>query len=172
MSSLRENYKFNQNTKPTIGVDLFFSKRSSENVITKFAIWDYNGQVRYQSGENQIKPMDAYILVYDITNYESFASLADWMTYIESNPQVQNPQYFIVGNKLDLDFQRKVKPEEVAELAKSKMTEYYEVSSKHQMFAKTSIDRILSITNGSISTSRELKLEENSECCCSICKIF
>lgn len=72
---------------------------------------------------------DAAILVYDITNEESFNVLKLWHTELLNN--VPDCLIIIVGNKTDLDgAAREVDRELVAQYAKEKNLQYFEASSK------------------------------------------
>lgn len=72
---------------------------------------------------------DAAILVYDITNLESFDALKHWHTELLNN--VPNCLIIIIGNKIDLDGEnRQVDPSIVEEYAKEHNIPFYETSSK------------------------------------------
>ncbi|XP_048220088.1 ras-related protein Rab-28 [Perognathus longimembris pacificus] len=53
------------------------------------------------------------LLVYDITNYQSFENLEDWYTVVKkvSEESETHPLVALVGNKIDLEHMRTVKPE-------------------------------------------------------------
>ena len=72
---------------------------------------------------------NAAILVYDITNLESFNVLKIWHTELLNN--VPNCLLIIIGNKIDLDGEaREVDPAIVEEYAKEHNIRFYETSSK------------------------------------------
>lgn len=97
--------------EPTVGVD-FFSKiieirskqnqadeshvsearsESEENIIIKMQIWDTAGQERFKSiVTSYYRNSVGIVLVYDITNRESFEHLIDWFTeacnHVEPGP--------------------------------------------------------------------------------------
>jgi len=93
----------------------------------KFEMWDTAGQERYRA----LAPMyyrnaDAAVLVYDITDPESFSSLRSWYQELQKN--VPNCIILLAGNKLDLD--RAVPRESPEEFAKEHQCPLLEVSSK------------------------------------------
>ena len=69
-------------------------------------IWDTAGQERYQSlATSFYRGAEACVLVYDVTNRESFDNLEKWLKafLIKTNPP--KPETFplaILGNKIDL----------------------------------------------------------------------
>ena len=71
----------------TIGSPLFcrtmtFDEFGGESI--KFKIWDTSGQERFQSlSRSYFRNVDAVILVYDITNRESFENIISWYRYIK-----------------------------------------------------------------------------------------
>jgi len=92
----------------TIGAS-FMSKavRVNEETI-KFQIWDTAGQEKYRT----LAPMyyrgaAACIIVYDITNQNTFDSLKSWIKELRDHGST-NIQIAIAGNKVDLEDQRKV----------------------------------------------------------------
>jgi GTPase SAR1 family protein len=121
--------------------------------------------------------MDAYIIMYDVTDHHSFDALEEWIKCIKALQSYQycTPVIMVVGNKSDLDFQRQVKPEELAEFAKLQGIEHSEVSAKHKMFTKDIIDQIMCKVHGPEDSTRITAIEtENKEAyCCSVeCKLF
>jgi len=110
----------------TIGVD-FFSK-TDRNV--KIKIWDTAGACRFKS---IIKSFYRYtvgaIIVYDITNKNSFDSVPSWIQEIKEN--TTNKCYtMLIGNKLDQDDKRKVSTEEGKKFAHKMGIPFFEVSAK------------------------------------------
>lgn len=103
-------------------------------------IWDYNGQVKYQGDEEEnLKYMDAFVLVFDLSNRSTFESLTEWLKLAKSDEQ--NVMYMVVGTKSDL--KRQVTSEEIAEFAKAIGASYMEVSAKDQVNIKDPFERII-----------------------------
>lgn len=95
----------------------------------KFELWDTAGQERYRA----LAPMyyrnaDAAVLVFDVTDNESFEALQSWFYELQKN--VPDCIIVLCGNKLDLESQRKVTKEAAAEYANEKECPLIEVSSK------------------------------------------
>ena len=68
------------------------------------------------------------MIVYDITDKESFTGLRDWMDLIQKHAPM-NLNKIIVGNKCDCNNQRKVSFEEGEALAKLYNSRFYEAST-------------------------------------------
>merc|ERR1719353_2111060 len=109
---------FAKTYKQTIGLD-FFVKRVSlpGNVHATMQIWDIGGQsIGGKMISNYIFGSHAVLLVYDITNYQSFQDLEDWLrlvkrTFDKEGGGTQMPYAALVGNKLDLGHMRAVRRE-------------------------------------------------------------
>merc|ERR1719177_74289 len=79
------NNKFIEEHKATIGAD--FSTREitiDDSRLITLQIWDTAGQERFQSlGNAFYRGADACILVYDITDKESFDAIEEWKSKFE-----------------------------------------------------------------------------------------
>jgi len=74
-----ENNKFTDVFKPTIGADFSNREVNIDNRIITLQIWDTAGQERYQAlGSAFYRGADCCMLVYDVTNEESFEKLQNW----------------------------------------------------------------------------------------------
>ena len=130
----------------TIGYDILTKIISLENgkkVNVRF--YDTSGQERYHSlPYNFIKGADGIILMYDITNRESFDSISRWWDDILKNKKKDFP-VILVGNKSDLKNERKVQKEEGESKANELNTKFYEVSNKDGTNLKESSRDIISM---------------------------
>ncbi|KAK0148251.1 Ras-related protein Rab-28 [Merluccius polli] len=133
---------FGKQYKQTIGLD-FFLKRITlpGNLNVTLQVWDIGGQTlggkmldKYVYGAHGV------LLVYDITNYQSFENLEDWFGMVKKaneESQVQ-PLVCLVGNKIDMEHMRTVK------------------SDKHQRFCQENglISQFVSAKTGDSVRSR------------------
>ncbi len=107
-----ENAKFTESFKPTIGAD-FSNKeiRTSNGRLVTLQIWDTAGQERYQSlGTAFYRGADCCLLVYDLTNKESFENVLNWKNTFLQKSMVTSPDSFpflVVANKLDLEQEKR-----------------------------------------------------------------
>ena len=121
---------FVENFLPTVGID-FKTKTvgyNGENI--KVNLWDTAGQEKFRTlTTGYYKGANAVIFVYDVTERESFFQLRDWI--LETKKHVGNEfAGIIVGNKVDLDYKRVVKTDELIYLAEDVVMPIFEVSAK------------------------------------------
>ena len=122
---------FQQECITTAGFDFFnFQMKIKEKTIN-LQIWDTGGQEAYRSLiTNFYRNSSLAILVYSIDNKESFISLNDWVKQIKtySSPDIK---IFIIGNKNDLDNERKISYEEGERFYKiNGFNKFFETSAK------------------------------------------
>jgi GTPase SAR1 family protein len=72
------------------------------------------------------------MLVYDITDRETFDNIRNWITEIKEYADSQ-VNILLVGNKCDIESERKVSYDEGEELARSIGTHFFEVSAKNNI---------------------------------------
>ena len=102
---------------------------TDENTKLKLDIWDTAGEEK--TGKLVKKYYrDAYgvLVVFDLTNKESFDHLKNWIKDIKDNAP-KDIVYCFVGNKSDLKDERKISYEEIKEFLQDNL--YYEVNAKN-----------------------------------------
>lgn len=110
--------KFMKNHLTTIGIDYKSKTIKVKNMSVKLKIWDTAGQERFRNITQQYyKGADGILLVYDITDRNSFEKVREWMKQIQSNTSKEKVGLILVGNKCDLE-ERQVSTEEGQALAK------------------------------------------------------
>lgn len=107
--------QFDRAYDQTIGLD-FYLKRiklpGKDNVTLQ--IWDIGGQtLGGKMLDKYIYGADGVLFVYDMTNYQSFENVDDWMSYVTkfcvgSGDNNKPPHLALVANKGDLDHMRTV----------------------------------------------------------------
>ena len=99
-----------------------------KKVNVKF--YDASRQERFLSlSANFIKRADGVILMYDITNRESFDTISKWLDDIIDYKERDFP-IILVGNKCDLENERKVPKEEGESFANKLNVKFYETNNK------------------------------------------
>ena len=96
----------------------------------KLQIWDTAGQERFKNIQaSYYKGGNGILVVYDITNRESFNNLNSWLIEIEKNG---NKDVFklLIGNKNDLENERKITYDEGKDFASINGMEFFETSAK------------------------------------------
>jgi GTPase SAR1 family protein len=93
-------------------------------------IWDLAGQSQFQRlWPDYLTDSRAGIIVYDITNRESFENVKKWHKII-TEVAFQDIVLILVGNKVDLDDSREISMDEAMDLAKELGIYYMETSAK------------------------------------------
>lgn len=119
--------------KQTIGVDWFIKRVVLPgDVHVALQIWDIGGQtIGSKMVSNYIYGAQAVILVYDITNFQSFQDLEDWLALVKKTfESEQLPYVALCGNKIDLQHMRAVKADKHAQFADDHQLYSYFVSAK------------------------------------------
>nr|XP_002125663.2 ras-related protein Rab-28-like [Ciona intestinalis] len=94
----------------TLGVD-FYLKRivlpGNHNVTLQ--VCDVGGQnLGGSMFDKYIYGANGFVLLYDITNLQSFQNIEEWMSAVQSCDLSNKPYFTLVGNKVDLEHQRAV----------------------------------------------------------------
>lgn len=148
------NHGFLENTKATIGIDLlsYETKINGAQVYVQF--WDTAGQEKYRGMvSTYYKSCHAVLLVYDITNKNSFLHLDQWLLEVKTyaDPDVS---LFVIGNKLDLEYERRVSNKEIMGFANKNNLGFLEASAK---------DESLSLLSEGISKTVERAAKNNTK---------
>ena len=122
---------FEQSYMPTLGIDFFTKNLFYEDKTIRLILWDTAGQERFRSLiPSYLKNADCIIIVYDITNKDSFNSLAHWLNDAKNNT-IEGTIFVICGNKIDLKEKRVVTNEEIEEYIKKENLLYVECSAQN-----------------------------------------
>ena len=122
--------KFMQNYMATTGIDLKTSIIELNGKKIRIQLWDTAGQEKYRSiTKNLFLKVQGFIVIYDITNENSFINIQTWIKLIREECGNHIP-VIIVGNKNDLESQRVISKTEAISYAKEEKTEYIEASPK------------------------------------------
>ncbi|EAR95585.1 small guanosine triphosphatase family (GTPase)-like Ras family protein (macronuclear) [Tetrahymena thermophila SB210] len=120
---------FTGSEQPTVGIDFICKTLQMDNKTLRLQLWDTAGQERFKSLiPSYIRDSNAAIIVYDITNQNSFSNVTKWVEEVKEE-RGNNAFIFILGNKSDLE-DRKVSLEEGQAKAKQFGLNFCEVSAK------------------------------------------
>ena len=121
---------FSINLMNSIGVDFKLKNIEIDNKKIKLQIWDTAGQERFRTiTTSYYKGAHAIVIVFDITDRDSFDHVKIWMQDIDKFAK-QGVMRILVGNKCDLEHQRAVTKEEGNEMALKYGIKYLETSAK------------------------------------------
>ena len=121
---------FTEGQPPTIQASCLERALRLGDRTVNLVIWDTAGQERFHAlGPIYYRDADAALLVFDITDTDSFKRVHMWVR--ELRKMVGNEILLtIAGNKLDLERQRVVGKQEAADYAESVGAIYCETSAK------------------------------------------
>ena len=89
----------------TIGIDCKIKKIKIDNKLINVLIWDTAGQERFRNiTSHYYNNADGILLVYDISNRESFENLNYWLNEINQKADKNKISIILVGNKSDINF--------------------------------------------------------------------
>ena len=130
--------EFRDDSKSTVGVELGSKFLKIKGVGAKLQIWDTAGQERYRSiTSSYYKGSHGCFIVYDITNEISFENVDKW--YEQAKKETSKEiSIILVGNKCDLENERKISKEQGEEKAKTLNCPFFETSA----LSKIKIDDI------------------------------
>lgn len=114
----------------TIGLTELSKYVKIEYKVYKIQIWDTSGQKRFKIiPQKYYEKADGIILMYDITNSESFDNIINWTRDIRKNAS-ENLIIYLIGNKVDLIDDRKINIEKGRKIASDERMKFIEVSCK------------------------------------------
>mmetsp|Transcript_87207 Transcript_87207/g.145460 ORF Transcript_87207/g.145460 Transcript_87207/m.145460 type:complete len:238 (-) Transcript_87207:550-1263(-) len=121
---------FDKQYQATIGIDFLSQTMYLEDRVVRLQLWDTAGQERYRSLiPSYIRDSSVAIIVYDVTNHESFRNTNRWLEDVRAE-RGQDALIMLVGNKTDLADRRQVTLEEGEAKAKEQNVMFIETSAK------------------------------------------
>ena len=124
--------QFSDNTLSSVG----FESNSKEIDITDkkviVQLWDSAGEDKFKSiTKNLFSRVQGIIIVYDITNKQSFLNVPNWIKLI--NEDNNNIPYVLAGNKCDLQKERVIQEEEGKKFSHDNNIDFLETSAKEDI---------------------------------------
>uniref|UniRef100_A0AAY4EG24 Uncharacterized protein n=1 Tax=Denticeps clupeoides TaxID=299321 RepID=A0AAY4EG24_9TELE len=115
----------------TIGVDFKIRTIEMDGKTVKLQIWDTAGQERFRTiTSSYYRGAHGIIIVYDVTDQESFNNVKQWMEEIDRYA-CENVSKLLVGNKSDLASKKVVDYTSAKEFAESLQIAILETSAKN-----------------------------------------
>ncbi len=100
------------------------------DVRVNLMIWDIAGQPQfYMLHKPYFNGADAMLLVFDITRTSTFSNINNWYNTAVKNGLSGIPR-ILVGNKIDLEEERKIKQPHSQHLSEKLNADYFETSAK------------------------------------------
>uniref|UniRef100_A0A182F7E9 Ras-related protein Rab-35 n=1 Tax=Anopheles albimanus TaxID=7167 RepID=A0A182F7E9_ANOAL len=143
----------------TIGVDFKIRTVLLNGERVKLQIWDTAGQERFRTITNTYyRGTHGVIVVYDVTNGESFGNVKRWLQEIESNCDVVNK--VLVGNKNDDPNRKVVITEDAQRFANQMDIRLFETSAKDNINVE---EMFLAITEQVLRHKKKTQEDTKSE---------
>ena len=172
---------FHENHISTSGLDYKIKKMQINNKNYQLLLFDTAGQERYKSiALNVVKDAHGILLMYDITDKTTFDSIPNWIQNIKDLKGDDFP-LILLGNKNDLEEERKISKEEGQKFADEIGIQFFETSNKTGINIQESglalIKKIIekkeseksdlnSRNSLQISTKNKIKLSDDAKRCC------
>ena len=168
----------------TIGVEYKIKTLTINEKKVVLRIWDTSGEERYRSiTRNFYRNANGILFIFDITKKESFDNIKNWL--LDSQIIETKVIRMLIGNKIDLEKQRKIEKEIIENYAERKEMKYYETSAKEgtnidiifmelakQILSSKTEDDIIddyndySYNNSSFNLSNESEKQKKKRQCC------
>ena len=124
---------WNDTFVPTIGVDFKIKTFDIDEKKIKMQIWDTAGQERFKNIiASYYRGAHGILLIYDVTDKDSFKNLSNWLIEIEKNAS-KNVLKVLIGNKTDLDDKRVITYNQGKEFADTYGLKFIETSAKKNL---------------------------------------
>ena len=125
----------------------------------KLQIWDTAGEERFKSiTSSYYRGANGILLLYNITDRESFENLNSWLIDIAKNAK-KDICKILVGTNCDLENERKVTYQEGKDFATSNGMKFIEVSAKNNINVKEAFDILLEDILNNISNEKKKKVD-------------
>lgn len=174
----KHNNIFNPTFTTTLGVDFYYISLRKNNTDIKIYLWDTAGQEKFANLINvYFRDIDGAMILYDITNRNSFDSIENWIEKISMyNKNKTDVPIIIVGTKTDLEKHRMVHKHEVVNISKKYNYITIECSSKENYNIDETfdliIDKIITHKNLDFTVKDTLEIQESDATikknCCTI----
>ena len=147
---------------PTIGVDFKLKTLEVNGKKVKLQIWDTAGQERFKNiTSSYYRGGNGVLVVYDITDRESFENLTSWLIEIEKNAN-KNVYKLLIGNKVDLEDKRKISVQEGKDFAESNGMKFIETSAKDNTKVQEAFELLTSeIMKANINKEKDFEKKNN-----------
>ena len=124
-------------------------------------IWDTAGQERFKNiTASYYRGGNGVLVVYDITDRDSFENLNSWLIEIEKNAN-KNVYKLLIGNKCDLEDKRKVTFQEGKDFATSNGMQFIETSAKNDTKVKDAFELLTQeIIKASVTKDKNMEKKD------------
>ena len=151
---------WNDTFVPTIGVDFKIKTFEIDSKKIKMQIWDTAGQERFKNIiSSYYRGAHGILLLYDVTDKESFKNLSNWLIEIEKNAS-KNILRILIGNKCDLEDKRVITHAQGKEFADTYGLKFIETSAKKNLNVSEAFE---TLGRELMNAGAEKKIEKQKE---------
>jgi small GTP-binding protein len=134
--------KFIKHHLTTIGIDYKTKDVNINGKSIKLKIWDTAGQERFRNITQQYyKGADGIVLVFDLTDRNSFEKVREWMKQIQSYTQRESIAIVLLGNKCDAE-NKAVLVKEANDIASEYNMKFFETSAMNNINIEESFKQL------------------------------
>jgi len=127
---------------PTLGVDISIKECEQNNTNFRLHVWDLSGKEKYRLiTKNYYRDLHGLLLVYDVSNPNSFSSVKSLIYDFQNINQTTGGQIMILGNLKSND--RKVSYQEAHNFALEKGLQYIEVNACNSEEVKIAVQHLI-----------------------------
>ena len=172
---------WNDTFVPTIGVDFKIKTFEIDSKKIKMQIWDTAGQERFKNIiASYYRGAHGILLLYDVTDKDSFKNLSNWLIEIEKNAS-KNVLRLLIGNKCDLEEKRVISFNQGKEFADTYGLKFIETSAKKNLNVNEAFEtlgrELMSASEEkkiihqkqnkkiSVAKAQDLNIEKKGGCC-------
>ena len=172
---------WNDTFVPTIGVDFKIKTFEIDSKKIKMQIWDTAGQERFKNIiASYYRGAHGILLLYDVTDKDSFKNLSNWLIEIEKNAS-KNVLKVLIGNKCDLEEKRVISINQGKEFADTYGLKFIETSAKknlnvteafetlgRELMAASAEKKIIKQKQNkkiSVAKAQDLNIDKKGGCC-------
>jgi len=147
--------KYTESYISTIGVDFKIRTIELDGKTIKLQIWDTAGQERFRTiTSSYYRGAHGIIIVYDVTDQESFVNIKTWLSEIERYAS-DTVNKLLVGNKCDLTQKKVVDYETAKDFADKVEMPFLETSAKLATNVEAAFMRMASEIKNSLGPTQD-----------------
>ena len=138
------NNKFDESSISTVGVDYMDKIIDYNKYKIKLQIWDTSGEEKFRTiTKNFYRNADGLLVVFDLTRKETYDHVRGWINEAkENNDKIKT---ILIGNKLDLQDERKVENAVPKQYAEKNSLKYLETSAKDGINISESFEAMINL---------------------------